>query len=120
MAFANVDEYVSSLPEPARMIAAELRQRARRAAPNGVETIAYNIPTIKVDGRSVIHFAIWKSHIAVYPAPEGDHELARELEPHRAAKGTLRFPLEPPVPYDLIERVFRQQAARRGGTDRAS
>ena len=112
MAFASVDEYVSSLPEPAQRIAAELRERARRAAPGGIETIAYNIPTIKVDGRSRIHFAVWKSHVAVYPAPEGDAELSRELEPFRAAKGTLRFPMDQAMPYDLIERVFAHQAER--------
>ena len=113
MAFASVDEYVGSLAEPAQKIATELRRRAKRAVPGGVETIAYNIPTIKVDGRSVIHFATWKSHLAVYPAPEGDAKLTQELEPYLAAKGTLRFPLDQPVPYDLIERVFRQQASRR-------
>jgi len=112
MAFASVDEYVSSLPEPAQRVATELRKRARRAAPGGVEAIAYNIPTIKVDGRSRIHFAVWKSHVAVYPIPDGDADLARELEPYHAAKSTLRFPIDPAPPYDLIERVFAYQAAR--------
>ncbi len=108
--FGSVDDYERSLPEPTQKIVNELRRRAHRAAPDGVETIAYNMPTVKVEGRSVIHFAAWKTHIAIYPAPEGDAELTRDLEPYLQAKGTLRFPLDGAIPYDLIERVFAAQA----------
>jgi uncharacterized protein YdhG (YjbR/CyaY superfamily) len=70
------------------------------------------MPVVKVGGRTVIHFAAWKTHIAVYPVPEADDAFARELEPYRGAKSTLRFDLDKPIPYDLIERVFAAQAAR--------
>jgi uncharacterized protein YdhG (YjbR/CyaY superfamily) len=106
----TVDEYVRDLPEPAQAIVEELRRRARRTVPAGVEAISYGMPVIKVDGRTVIHFAAWKRHIAVYPVP-ADPELAAELGPFRAEKGTLRFDLTKPIPYDLIERIFAALAA---------
>jgi len=108
----DVDEYVQGLPEQSRAVIEELRRRARRAIPDGIEAIGYQMPVVKVAGRTVTHFAAWKTHIAIYPVPETDPELAAALEPYRAAKGTLRFSLAKPIPYDLIERVFAAQAAR--------
>ena len=116
MAFASIDEYVSSLPGggPAS------RGGTAQAGPASFGG-AVSRPSPTTSRRSrwtaarVVHFAVWKSHVAVYPSPEGDDELARELEPFRAAKGTLRFPLDPALPYELIERVFRHQASRGRG-----
>ncbi len=107
--FATVDDYLASLPEDVQGIVEEIRRRAHRAAPEAVETISYNMPTLKVSGRGVIYFAAWKTHIAVYPVPETDAELEQELAPYRAERSTLRFPLRKRVPYDLIERVFAAQ-----------
>jgi uncharacterized protein YdhG (YjbR/CyaY superfamily) len=107
--FATVDDYVASLPDDVQRIVEEIRRRAHRAAPEAVETISYNMPTLKVSGRGVIYFAAWKTHIAVYPVPEADAELEQELAPYRAERSTLRFPLRKPMPYDLIERVFAVQ-----------
>ncbi len=58
-----------------------------------------------LDGKYLVHFAAWKYHIAVYPVPAADPGLEQEIAPYRAGKGTLRFPLRRPVPYDLIERL---------------
>jgi uncharacterized protein YdhG (YjbR/CyaY superfamily) len=107
----NVDEYVQGLPEQSRAVIEELRRRARRAVPTGVEAIRYHMPTVLVDGRTVTHFAAWKTHIAIYPIPDADPELAAAIEPYRTEKSTLRFRLDEPIPYDLIERVFAAQAA---------
>jgi uncharacterized protein YdhG (YjbR/CyaY superfamily) len=85
---------------------------ARRAAPDADEVISYNIPTYKMGGRAVLYFAAWKSHIAVYPVPETDDDLERELQPYRAVRSTLRFPLRQAMPYDLIERVFARHVAQ--------
>jgi uncharacterized protein YdhG (YjbR/CyaY superfamily) len=110
--FATVDEYVGSLPDEVQVIAEEIRRRARLAAPDADEVISYNIPTYKMGGRAVLYFAAWKSHIAVYPVPETDDDLERELQPYRAVRSTLRFPLRQPMPYDLIERVFARHVAQ--------
>ncbi len=71
------------------------------------------IPTLTLDGRSVVHFAAWKHHLSRYPQPTGDPALARDLEPYAMGKGTLRFPLARPVPYDLVAHVVTQLLAER-------
>jgi uncharacterized protein YdhG (YjbR/CyaY superfamily) len=111
--FATVDEYIGSLPDEVQTIAEEIRRRARRAAPDADEVISYNFPTYKIGGRAGLYFAAWKTHIAIYPVPETDEDLERKLQPYRAVRSTLRFPLRQPMPYDLIERVFARHVAQR-------
>jgi uncharacterized protein YdhG (YjbR/CyaY superfamily) len=103
--FSSVDEYVASFPPETRAILEKVRRAMRSAAPGTEETISYDIPTFTLDGRYVIYFAGWKRHISIYPIPHGDEALQRDLAPYVAAKGTLRFPLDKPIPYDLIERL---------------
>ena len=113
MAFETVDDYIASCPEDVRTILQEVRRTIRGVVPDGEETMSYQIPTVKVGGRSVIHFAAWKHHLSVYPVPAGDEALDHELVPYLAAKGTLRFPYDKPIPYPLIERVARALLAKR-------
>lgn len=110
---ASIDEYIEPFPPPVRKILTRIRKTVRRAVPDGEETISYGIPTIKIDGRYVVYFAGWKHHISVYPIPGGDAAFERELAPYEAAKGTLKFPLSEPIPYDLIGRVAAKLAAAR-------
>ena len=115
--FATVDEYIGSFPPETRSILEGVRAAMRRGAPAAGERISYDIPTFTLDDRYVIYFAGWKRHIAIYPIPEGDAALQRDLEPYKAAKGTLRFPLDAPIPYELIERTaaaaMRAHSAKR-------
>ena len=111
--FATVDEYIDSFPDDVRILLEEIRRRIRTAVPEASETISYQIPTFTLDGRAFVYVAGWKHHIAVYPIPTGDGSLEQVLAPYRAAKGTLRFPLKEPIPYDLIERVAMLLAADR-------
>ena len=83
--------------------------------PGAGEKISYQMPTVTVEGKPVVHFAGWKSHISLYPAPEGDDDLTRELTPYVAGKGTLKFPLNRPIPYELIERVASRLYEERFG-----
>src|SRR5688572_697019 len=101
----TVDEYIQGCPADVQPILEEIRRRVHRAVPDGQETISYQIPTVRVKGRFLLSFAAWKQHVALYPIPATHGELAEELAPYQAAKGTLRFPLRQPIPYDLIERV---------------
>jgi len=103
--FATVDEYIASFPPDTQLVLEKVRLAMRGAAPGTEERISYGIPTFTLNGRYVIYFAGWKLHISIYPIPEGDAALAKDLAPYRAAKGTLRFPLDKPIPYDLIERL---------------
>ena len=111
--FETVDAYLGSFPEEVRPILEQVRATIRAAVPGAEETISYDIPTFKLDGRAVVYFAGWKHHVSVYPIPEADDALEREIAPFRAAKGTLKFPLDRPIPYELIGRAAAQLAAQR-------
>lgn len=102
---ATIDEYIASFEPGTRTILEDVRAAIRRGAPSAGERISYGIPTFTVDDRYLLYFAGWKRHIAVYPVPAGDTALQRDVEPYKAAKGTLRFPLSAPIPYALIERI---------------
>ena len=112
----TIDEYVATCPEPVRPVLAEIRRRMHATVAGAGETIRYSMPTLTLDGSSLVHFAAWKKHVAVYPAPEptDDEGFERALAPHRGDKGTLRFPLSEPMPYDLIDRVVVQLVRQRG------
>jgi len=102
---ATVDEYIASFPPDMQAVLETVRAAIRAAAPGTEERISYGIPTFTLDGRYVVYFSGWKRHVAVYPVPGGDAVLTRELAPYRAGKGTLRFPLDRPMPLELIGRV---------------
>jgi uncharacterized protein YdhG (YjbR/CyaY superfamily) len=101
----TIDDYIASFPADVQAILQEVRRIIRNAVPAADETISYGIPTFTFDGRYLVYFAGWKRHISVYPVPTGDATFEREIDPFRAGKGTLKFPLDKPIPYDLIERV---------------
>jgi uncharacterized protein YdhG (YjbR/CyaY superfamily) len=111
---ATVDEYIASLPEAVGEILTRIRLIVRTVAPDSEEVISYGIPTARRHGRNVVHFAAWTSQVSVYPVPVADGELARAIEAHRAGKGTLRFSLAEPMPYDLIEQVVTLLFDQRG------
>lgn len=101
----TVDQYIGSFPPDVQAVLQAVRDAIRAAAPGTEERISYGIPSFALDGRYVVYFSGWKQHIAVYPIPTGDAALDRELAPFRAGKGTLRFPLDRPIPTALIGRV---------------
>jgi uncharacterized protein YdhG (YjbR/CyaY superfamily) len=103
--YASIDEYIASFPEDVQIMLEEIRQTVRDVVPTAKETMSYRIPTFTLNDRHLVYFAGWKRHIALYPVPDADEALSRELAPYRASKGTLRFPLNRPVPYELIRRL---------------
>ncbi len=108
----TVDEYVASFPEEVRTVLETVRAAIRRVAPELGEKISYGMVAFTMDGHSVIYLGGWKHHLAIYPVPGGDEEFQSRLAPYRSAKGTLRFPLRQPIPYDLIEDVVRRLTDR--------
>ena len=110
----TVDDYIGSRPEDVREILREIRRRLRSAVPDAGETISYGIPTMTLGGKHLIYFGAWKRHISVYPVPSGDPEMEQQLAPYRSGKGTLKFGLSKPIPYDLIARVGAALADQRG------
>lgn len=110
----NVDEYISMFPNEVQKKLNEIRETIRKAAPEAEETINYQIPTYKLNG-NLVHFAGFKKHIGFYPAPSGIEKFKDELTMYKGAKGSIQFPLDKPLPLDLIKRIvkFRVQENKR-------
>lgn len=115
--FDTVGEYIASFAPDVQTVLEEIRQSCHDAVPDAGETISYGIPTVTLEGKYVLYFAGWAHHVSVYPVPDGDEAFREAIAPYREAKGTLKFPLGKPVPYELIGKVAALLAAeRRGGT----
>ncbi|HET6616656.1 MAG TPA: DUF1801 domain-containing protein [Gemmatimonadota bacterium] len=114
---STIDEYIAGFPPKVRKILRTIRKTIRSVEPEFEETIRYGIPTLQLDGKNVIHFAGHTTHTAVYPAPRGEREFAKELAAYGGGKGTVQFPLDEPVPHDLIRRIaefrVREHRAKR-------
>ncbi len=115
MPYRDIDEYIAAYPANVQAILQKIRELMQEAVPEAKEKISYGIPTFTLNG-NLIHFAAFKQHIGVYPPVAGDDKLDAALERYRGEKGNLRFPLDEPIPYDLIRRVVKarvqEQAAR--------
>jgi uncharacterized protein YdhG (YjbR/CyaY superfamily) len=102
----TIDEYIAGFPKDVQEILAKIRMTIRDAAPDAEEAIKYQIPTYILNG-NLVHFGAYKTHIGFYPAPSGIEAFRDELSGYDGAKGTIRFPLDKPIPYDLIARIVR-------------
>jgi uncharacterized protein YdhG (YjbR/CyaY superfamily) len=107
--FSTVDDYIASFPDDTQQILQQLRQTIRDAVPSAEESISYDMPTYKLHGR-LVYFAAWKKHIALYAAGSAANAYADELGPYLKDKGTLQFPLNQPIPYDLVRRIVQYRA----------
>jgi uncharacterized protein YdhG (YjbR/CyaY superfamily) len=103
----NIDEYIAAFPDDVQEILEKIRMTIREAAPDAQETISYQIPTFTLKGKYLIYFAAYKKHIGLYPAPVGYVEFKEELSVYAAGKGTLRFPFDKPIPFDLITKIVK-------------
>lgn len=103
----GIDEYIGTLPEERRPLLEKIRQTIRKAIPKAEERISYRIPAFTLEGKDVVYFAAWKSHLSVYPIPQGDESFEAKIAPYRAAKGTLRFDYEDKIPLTLIAQLAK-------------
>jgi uncharacterized protein YdhG (YjbR/CyaY superfamily) len=103
----SIDEYIAAFPEDLQEILQKVRTTVRAAAPEAEETISYHIPTFTLKGRYLVYFAGYQKHVSVYPAPIGIAEFREELATYASGKGTVKFPLDKPIPYDLITRIVK-------------
>ncbi len=106
----DVDDYISWFPEETQKLLAEIRSLIRTNASEAEETISYNIPAYKLNG-ILIYFAGFQKHVSMYPAPRENEAFMAELSNYKGGKGTLQFPLNKPLPVDLIRRIilFRKE-----------
>lgn len=102
--FQTIDEYINSFPRNIQVFLEDIRQTTRPAAPDATETISYQMPTFKLNG-NLVHFAAYKNHIGFYPAPSGIEAFKRELSPYKWSKGAVQFPLDRPIPLDLVKKI---------------
>lgn len=101
---ANIDEYIAQFPAEVQAILSTVRQTIRQAAPEATEVISYRIPAFKQKGM-IVYFAAWEKHIGMYPPISGDESLEKAVARYAGPKGNLQFPLDEPMPIDLIERI---------------
>ena len=103
--YTTIDEYIASFPQEVQTILEELRQVIRGSAPDAEELISYGIPTFDLNGLHLVHFAAYKSHVGFYPTSSGIKAFKRELSSFKTSKGTVQFPLDKPIPFDLIKKI---------------
>ena len=105
--FASVDDYIASYPEETRTQLAGVRRAIKKVAPQAAEKISYGMATFTVDGKPLVYYAGWKNHVGLYPVPTGSPEFEEAIAPYRRAKDTVRFPVNRPVPLELIGEITR-------------
>jgi uncharacterized protein YdhG (YjbR/CyaY superfamily) len=102
----TIDDYIAGFPHEVQKLLKKLRATIRKAAPEAQETIKYQIPTFTLKG-NLVHFGAYKNHIGFYPAPMGIEKFKDELSAYAGAKGSVRFPLDKPIPFDLVSKIVK-------------
>jgi len=102
--YTSIDEYISDFPKDIQELLEELREFLSKLVPEAEETINYKIPTFKLNG-NLVHFAGYEKHIGFYPTPSGIDAFKEELAHYKPGKGSVRFPINKPIPYDLVEKI---------------
>jgi uncharacterized protein YdhG (YjbR/CyaY superfamily) len=104
--FEDIDTYISSFPIETQKILEQVRATIRKAAPQSKERINYGIPTFTLNG-NLVHFAAFKNHIGFYPTPSAIEAFKKELSVYEGAKGSVKFPIDQPMPLDLISKIVK-------------
>lgn len=102
----DINTYIADFPEDVQAILQQVRATIHKAAPEATEDIKYAIPTFVLNG-NLVHFAAFKSHIGFYPTPTGIEEFEKELSVYKQGKGSVQFPIDQPMPLDLITRIVK-------------
>jgi len=113
----NIDEYIAGFPDDVQAILQQIRKTIHDAAPEATEAIAYAIPTFKLNG-NLVHFAAFKNHIGFYPTPSGIETFKKELSVYKEGKGSVQFPLDQPMPLDLITRMVKYRVEHSAKADK--
>jgi uncharacterized protein YdhG (YjbR/CyaY superfamily) len=102
--YKTIDEYIKIYPTNIQSILEQMRQTIQKAAPEAGEAISYQMPAFKLNG-NLVYFAAFKNHIGFYPTSSGIEAFKQELSPYKTSKGAVQFPLDKPIPYDLVEKI---------------
>lgn len=109
--FTSIDDYMAVMPDPTRELVEQLRAMIKALVPDAKEKISYQIPAFELNGRNLIHFAGWKNHISIYPIPAGAKAFNAEVSKYADGKGTLKFPLDKPLPSKLIKEIVKYRVS---------
>ena len=114
----EIDKYIAQFPEVVQLILQRVRATIAKVAPEAEEVMNYGIPTFKLNG-NLVHFAGYKNHIGFYPTSSGIEKFKDELKKYKWAKGSVQFPFDKPIPYDLIEKItqFRVEEQKKHERD---
>jgi uncharacterized protein YdhG (YjbR/CyaY superfamily) len=102
---STIDEYITGFPKEVQERLQRLRQVIQEAAPDAEEAIRYQMPTFRFAGKNLVFFAAFPHHIGFYPIPSGIKAFKKELAGYKQGKGSVQFPLDEPVPYDLVKKI---------------
>ncbi|MDH6371892.1 hypothetical protein CA600_03035 [Paenibacillus sp. VTT E-133280] len=108
--YESIDDYISKFPLELQEILNTIRKVIKEAAPDAKEKISYQMPTFALHG-NLVHFAAFKNHIGFYPTPNGIEAFREELSVYKGAKGSIQFPLNQPMPYELISKIVKFRVA---------
>ena len=111
--FTTVEEYTDRLPARSKKMFRAIRKTIMSAIPDAEETISYNIPTFKCEGRTIVSVGVWKDHIGMYPVPSGSDAFNKAIERYRMAKNSVHFPLDEPMPLKLIKTFVQRNYERK-------
>ncbi|MFZ1720988.1 MAG: DUF1801 domain-containing protein [Microgenomates group bacterium] len=103
----KIDEFIAKYPQKVQIILNKLRTIIGNESPEIEETIAYGIPTFRMNGKNLVHFSAFKHHIGFYPTPSGIETFKKELSTYKSAKGSVQFLINEPIPYELIKKIVK-------------
>lgn len=102
----TIDEYIAGFPNDVQDVLQKIRMTIRKAAPESEETISYKMPAFTLNG-NLVYFAGFEKHIGFYPIPTGIDKFKKELSVYKQGKGSVQFPLDKPIPYNLISKIVK-------------
>jgi uncharacterized protein YdhG (YjbR/CyaY superfamily) len=105
--YSGIDGYIKTFPKNIQKLLEQVRLTIKLAAPEADEGISYGMPAFKTNGKPLVYFAAFKHHIGFYATPAGHKNFKKELSPYKQGKGSVQFPLDKPLPLDLIDRITR-------------
>ena len=106
----NVDEYIHSFPENTQILLNQIRSIIKQTVPEAIESFNYGMPAYKLKSKPMVYFGAYPKHIGFYATPSGHIEFAKELSKYKQGKGSVQFPLDKPIPFDLIARIVKFRA----------
>ncbi|MDB4940271.1 MAG: hypothetical protein JWO40_696 [Candidatus Doudnabacteria bacterium] len=106
----NVDNYIAQYPKEVQNILRKLRETILKKAPQAKESISYGMPAFKLKGKPLAYFAAWENHIGFYATPSGNQAYKKELSVYKSGKGSVQFPIQKPLPWELIKKIVQWKA----------